>query len=177
MKWEATWTKACKDKCCYRILTLSPIPLCLLHKLCKLSLLQSLLKFFLYKRLEEAAYLQNSALPSNFTDYTWRKHPFVQPEVLTAVSMKMAVFWVVEPCRLVWVYRRFGDLYCLHHQDDEWIRARNSVVIRGSKSDKAELGRTCGKGQYKARAREQMGEEGGTNKGQFLYPVSLSLSC
>jgi hypothetical protein len=27
-------------------------------------------------------------------------------EVLTAVTMKMAVFWVVAPCGLVWVYRR-----------------------------------------------------------------------
>jgi hypothetical protein len=26
-------------------------------------------------------------------------------EVLKAVSIKMAVFWVVTPCRLVWVYR------------------------------------------------------------------------
>jgi hypothetical protein len=32
------------------------------------------------------------------------------------VSMKMAVFWVLAPCRLVWVYRRFRGLYCLHHQ-------------------------------------------------------------
>jgi hypothetical protein len=28
-------------------------------------------------------------------------------EVLTAVSMKMAVFWVVAPCSLVEVYQRF----------------------------------------------------------------------
>jgi hypothetical protein len=28
-------------------------------------------------------------------------------EVLTAASMKMAVFWVVAPCRLVEVYRHF----------------------------------------------------------------------
>jgi hypothetical protein len=27
--------------------------------------------------------------------------------------------WIVEPCRLVWVYRRFTGLYCLHHQGDE----------------------------------------------------------
>jgi hypothetical protein len=27
----------------------------------------------------------------------------------------MAVFWVVAPCRLVWVYQRFRGLYCLHH--------------------------------------------------------------
>jgi hypothetical protein len=39
-------------------------------------------------------------------------------EVLTAVTMKMAVFWVVAPCRQVWVYRRFRGLYCLHHLGD-----------------------------------------------------------
>jgi hypothetical protein len=32
--------------------------------------------------------------------------------------MKMAVFWVVAPCRLVRVYRRFRGLYCLHHQGE-----------------------------------------------------------
>jgi hypothetical protein len=30
---------------------------------------------------------------------------------------KMAVFCVVSPCRLVWVYQRFRGLYCLHHQE------------------------------------------------------------
>jgi hypothetical protein len=37
-------------------------------------------------------------------------------EVLTAASMKMAVFWVVAPCNLVQVYQRFGGACCLHHQ-------------------------------------------------------------
>jgi hypothetical protein len=41
--------------------------------------------------------------------------------VLTAVSMKMAVFWVVAPCSLVEVYRRFRGSCCLHHQGDEII--------------------------------------------------------
>jgi hypothetical protein len=31
----------------------------------------------------------------------------VGSEVLTAVSMKMAVFWVVAPCKLVEVYKLF----------------------------------------------------------------------
>jgi hypothetical protein len=30
--------------------------------------------------------------------------------------MKMAVFWVVAPCSLVEVYRRFRGTCCLHHQ-------------------------------------------------------------
>jgi hypothetical protein len=33
-------------------------------------------------------------------------------QVLTAVSTKMAVLWIVEPCRLVRVYRRFRGVCC-----------------------------------------------------------------
>jgi hypothetical protein len=40
-------------------------------------------------------------------------------EVLTAVIVKMTVFWVVAPGRLAWVYRRFRGVYCMHHQVDE----------------------------------------------------------
>jgi hypothetical protein len=40
-------------------------------------------------------------------------------EVFTAVSMKIAVFWVVAPCSLVEVYQRFRGPRCLHHQGDE----------------------------------------------------------
>jgi hypothetical protein len=32
-------------------------------------------------------------------------------QVLTAASMKMAVFWVVAPCSLIEVYRRFGGAF------------------------------------------------------------------
>jgi hypothetical protein len=39
-------------------------------------------------------------------------------EVLTAVSTKMAVFWVVAPCSLVEVYQRFIGPCCLHHQGE-----------------------------------------------------------
>jgi hypothetical protein len=53
----------------------------------------------------------------------WTQHTniyiYIWLEVLTAVSMKMAVCWVVPPCRLVWVYRRFRGPYYLHRQDDE----------------------------------------------------------
>jgi hypothetical protein len=34
--------------------------------------------------------------------------------------MKMAVFWVVSPCSLVDVFRRFRGSYCLHHQGDHF---------------------------------------------------------
>jgi hypothetical protein len=36
-------------------------------------------------------------------------------EVLTAVGMKIAVFWVVAPCSLVEVYQRFRSPCYLHH--------------------------------------------------------------
>jgi hypothetical protein len=42
-------------------------------------------------------------------------------EVLTAVSTKMAVFWVVAPCSLVEVYQRFRGPCCLHHQGSPWL--------------------------------------------------------
>jgi hypothetical protein len=45
-----------------------------------------------------------------------RENSLVGFEVLTAVSMKMAVFWVVALCRLVGVYQRFRGPCCLHHQ-------------------------------------------------------------
>jgi hypothetical protein len=44
---------------------------------------------------------------------------FVGFEDLTAVSTKVAVFWVVAPYSLVEVYQRFRGPCCLHHQGDE----------------------------------------------------------
>jgi hypothetical protein len=32
------------------------------------------------------------------------------------VSVKMAVFWVVAPCSLAEIYRRFSDACCLNQQ-------------------------------------------------------------
>jgi hypothetical protein len=32
--------------------------------------------------------------------------------------MKVAVFWVLAPCSLVEVHRRFKGACCLHHQGD-----------------------------------------------------------
>jgi hypothetical protein len=43
---------------------------------------------------------------------------FVRFQVLTAVGMKLAIFWVVAPCSLVEVYRRLRGAYCLHYQGD-----------------------------------------------------------
>jgi hypothetical protein len=42
------------------------------------------------------------------------KQIIVQFQVLTAVSMKVAVFWVIAPCSLVEVYRHFRCACCLY---------------------------------------------------------------
>jgi hypothetical protein len=46
-----------------------------------------------------------------------------------AVIMKMAVFWVVAPCRLVEVYRRFGGDCCLHYQGKPLWRGYLSTLL------------------------------------------------
>jgi hypothetical protein len=52
----------------------------------------------------------------------WRTNPcLVRFQVLTASSIKMAVFWVVAPCSLVKFYRHFRGACCLHHQGDEYL--------------------------------------------------------
>jgi hypothetical protein len=52
---------------------------------------------------------------------------FQVPAIFNLYTVKMAVFWVVAPCRLVRVYRRFRGLYCLHHQRD-----RPDTVLRNA---------------------------------------------
>jgi hypothetical protein len=52
---------------------------------------------------------------SRFLNYG-KQMKWVGFEVLTAVSTKMAVLWVVAPCSLVEVYQRFRGPCCLHHQ-------------------------------------------------------------
>jgi hypothetical protein len=54
-------------------------------------------------------------------------HPFYENrsfftvifDVLTAATMKIAVFWVVAPCSLVEVYQRFRGACCLHHRPND----------------------------------------------------------
>jgi hypothetical protein len=43
----------------------------------------------------------------------------VKFEVLTAASMKMTFFWVVESCSLVEHCRRSKGAYCLQHRSDD----------------------------------------------------------
>jgi hypothetical protein len=52
-------------------------------------------------------------------DHRWRlKSYYVRFQVLAARNMKMTVFWVVAPCRLIEVNKRFTGTCCLHHQGD-----------------------------------------------------------
>jgi hypothetical protein len=44
------------------------------------------------------------------------KFDHVRFQIFTAVSLKMTAFWATQPCSLVEVDRRFGGVYCLHHQ-------------------------------------------------------------
>jgi hypothetical protein len=57
-------------------------------------------------------------------------------EVLTAVSTKMAVFWVVAPCSLVEVYQRFTGACCLQHQGDGCHPEDSIFKIKGIPSTK-----------------------------------------
>jgi hypothetical protein len=51
------------------------------------------------------------------------EHIYNRSEVLTAVSAKMVVFWVVVPCSLVEVYQHFRGPCCPHHQGDVMMEA------------------------------------------------------
>jgi hypothetical protein len=42
----------------------------------------------------------------------------VRFEVVTAVSMKTAALWIIDPCSLVEVHRSFRSAYCAHHSSD-----------------------------------------------------------
>jgi hypothetical protein len=44
---------------------------------------------------------------------------------------EMAIFWVVAPCSLAEVYRRFGGTCCLHHQFDLMVEAASTGWARG----------------------------------------------
>jgi hypothetical protein len=43
----------------------------------------------------------------------YKRLDLVKSEALTAVTMKIKVFWDVSPCSLVKVYRRFGGTHIL----------------------------------------------------------------
>jgi hypothetical protein len=55
-------------------------------------------------------------------------------QVLTAFSMNTAVFWVLPPCSLEEVYRRFRGA-CCHHQGDE----KTAILIQSACFDVVHL--------------------------------------
>jgi hypothetical protein len=57
----------------------------------------------------------------------------VRFEVIAAVSMKMAVFWVVAPCSLVEVYRRFRGACCFW-SSAWWRRVQPSKQLSWSQT-------------------------------------------
>jgi hypothetical protein len=50
---------------------------------------------------------------------TQLKFSIVKDHHEPTILLKIAVFWVVAPCSLVEVYKRFRGPCCLHHQGDE----------------------------------------------------------
>jgi hypothetical protein len=70
--------------------------------------------------------------------FDWQLHPSVGFDVLTAVSTKMAVFWVVAPCSLVEAHQRFRGTCCIHHQGVFLVRTmlwRSCTIILTDGSD------------------------------------------
>jgi hypothetical protein len=55
---------------------------------------------------------------------------YVGFEVLTAVIMKITIFWDITPCSPLSVNRRFGGTYCLHLQGRKISRARSQCKSR-----------------------------------------------
>jgi hypothetical protein len=53
----------------------------------------------------------------------------VRFQVLIAASVKMAVFWVVAPCSLVEVYRRFRGACCPHYQGDRATIQKTAIFM------------------------------------------------
>jgi hypothetical protein len=50
---------------------------------------------------------------------------------MTTLLIQMAVFWVVAPCSLPEVYRRFRGACYLHHQGDNIFFFRGFTVLEG----------------------------------------------
>jgi hypothetical protein len=44
--------------------------------------------------------------------------------VSSKASTKVTVFWVIAPCSLIEINRRFRDVYCRQNQGDEKLRGK-----------------------------------------------------
>jgi hypothetical protein len=54
-------------------------------------------------------------------------------QVLTAAGIKMAVVWVLAPCTLIEVYRRFRGTCCLHDQGDDGVCKCTALDLEDSR--------------------------------------------
>jgi hypothetical protein len=54
---------------------------------------------------------------------------------VTSQKLNSAVFWVVAPCNLVEVYRRFRGACCLHHQGDDSVKKMSHRPDDGGMSE------------------------------------------
>jgi hypothetical protein len=79
--------------------------------------------------------LNKRSIPLHFTaEYNIKLIKSARFQVLTATSIKKAVFWDVAQCILVYIGRRFRGAYCLHHALSSLacilqIIGRNSMLI------------------------------------------------
>jgi hypothetical protein len=74
-------------------------------------------------------------IPSCAGDSWQIKFGMIRLQVPLVVTMKMAVFWAIAPCRPVWIYQRFRDLYCFHQQSiDEALIALMVEAIQTSET-------------------------------------------
>jgi hypothetical protein len=102
--------------------------------------------------------------------------------------MKMAVFWVVTPCSLVDVYRRFRDVCCLYHQGGKHLPDYTAQRPRrqpSSYSPPWEHQISNGIAWLKAAIWNLKGIKRGSDKGRYPLclgdedgkPINMSLKC
>jgi hypothetical protein len=88
-----------------------------------MELVQSYLMEIQEVRWETAVF----TLADNLWILVWKRGWFSLPFIRLFIIM-MAIFWVVAPCRLVEVYRRFRGACCLHHQDDHDATTQKTAI-------------------------------------------------
>jgi hypothetical protein len=108
------------------------------------------------------------------------KSLYVRYDVLTAVSIKIAVFWILKPCRLVQRHRRFGRTCCpvFFIPEDGGSRMNVAVEKLALRNREVEARRPTNITDvfvvFLRSLRQMLGLNGNLNHGQFLpYPFQL----
>jgi hypothetical protein len=57
---------------------------------------------------------------------------YVRFKVLTAANMQIRAVWVIAPCSLVGIHRRFRDAFCLNHQGNKCPDDESFALIPGT---------------------------------------------